>query len=410
MRRIRPRARIKPRPSGIAAHCDPSLCRDLPRVQRSRIIAGDAHVKPNREIRRRHYSPAFLAGATLTAASRRTRNAAADDCLSAPQGRDARGQPLVLSHRTRHQTPLLVSRRRERQDRGSTPQDAAASIRSRRRPMRRRAAIRRSGTAAAPNCAPCANRSPTPTPNWPPPQARADQAAEHRSSQATQRPCGQRNRRIPGAPPHRMRLRRHRSSRRAGPSHPAPIRPANLRSRPPPNPPPAHTARMHRPAPQPAAAARSPLAPPIHHGKGSPARSRCCWWSWSARWRWRASSASADLPVRPRAAPQPKLHRGRPARDLGCRSSCRAARHHRWFPEQTARDAREPASRDRARPTIREWRARMLARPARRQDRGICWRGWREARSPDEVERRLISRAGAAGRARTSSARCGVRA
>ena len=35
---------------------------------------------------------------------------AADECLSGPKGRNATRQPLVLSHRSRHQTSLLVSR------------------------------------------------------------------------------------------------------------------------------------------------------------------------------------------------------------------------------------------------------------------------------------------------------------
>jgi hypothetical protein len=44
------RPEISPVPSGITAHCYPSLCGDLPREAFS-IIAGDAHAKPNREIR-----------------------------------------------------------------------------------------------------------------------------------------------------------------------------------------------------------------------------------------------------------------------------------------------------------------------------------------------------------------------
>ena len=42
---------------------------------------------------------------------------AADGCLSAPKGATPCGQPLVLSHRSRHQASMLVSARGKRQGR-----------------------------------------------------------------------------------------------------------------------------------------------------------------------------------------------------------------------------------------------------------------------------------------------------
>ena len=42
--------KLSPTPSGIAAHCHPSLCRDLER-EASRIITGGTYVQTNREIR-----------------------------------------------------------------------------------------------------------------------------------------------------------------------------------------------------------------------------------------------------------------------------------------------------------------------------------------------------------------------
>ena len=54
----------------------------------------------------------LLAGSPLVTASH-SAPAEADKCLSGPKGRAARGRPLVLSHRPRHQAPVLVRRRRE---------------------------------------------------------------------------------------------------------------------------------------------------------------------------------------------------------------------------------------------------------------------------------------------------------
>ena len=57
-----------------------------------------------------------LAGANLaTVTDLRAQAATADDCLTAPKGRDHAGQPLVLSHRSRDQASMLVPSRRARQ-------------------------------------------------------------------------------------------------------------------------------------------------------------------------------------------------------------------------------------------------------------------------------------------------------
>ena len=57
-----------------------------------------------------------LAGANLaTVTDLRAQAATADDCLTAPRGATSRGQPLVLPHRSRDQTSVLVSSRGRRQ-------------------------------------------------------------------------------------------------------------------------------------------------------------------------------------------------------------------------------------------------------------------------------------------------------
>ena len=58
----------------------------------------------------------LLAGAPLVTASHGA-PAEADKCLSATEGRGARGRSLVLSRRSRHQAQLLVRRRRQGKDR-----------------------------------------------------------------------------------------------------------------------------------------------------------------------------------------------------------------------------------------------------------------------------------------------------
>src|SRR6185437_2097259 len=104
-RRIR-RSEISPLPSGITAHCYPSLCGDLPREAFS-IIAGDVHAKPNRETRvnriRQRSCRHSLQHLILQC------NAGAGRLPFGTQCSNARGQSLVLSHLTWHQAPLLVS-------------------------------------------------------------------------------------------------------------------------------------------------------------------------------------------------------------------------------------------------------------------------------------------------------------
>ena len=57
-----------------------------------------------------------MAGADLaTVTDLRAQAATADDCLTAPKGADLPGQPLVLPHRSRDQTSVLVSSRGGRQ-------------------------------------------------------------------------------------------------------------------------------------------------------------------------------------------------------------------------------------------------------------------------------------------------------
>ena len=95
-------------PSGIAAHCDPSLCGDLGR-EAPRIITGDAHAKPNREIR--------VSNLRQLSRRRRSRDNIAQRGARGRQlpfraeGPNASGRSLVLPYRSRHQTPLLVSQR-----------------------------------------------------------------------------------------------------------------------------------------------------------------------------------------------------------------------------------------------------------------------------------------------------------
>ena len=81
-------AQIKPLPSGIAAYCDPSLCRDLWRVNVSRIITGDAHVQPNREIR---VGNLCQRSCRRPPATKHRTARAADDCLSGPKGATPEG-------------------------------------------------------------------------------------------------------------------------------------------------------------------------------------------------------------------------------------------------------------------------------------------------------------------------------
>ena len=93
----------------------------------------------------------ILAGAPLTTISH-SATVAADDCLSGPKGQTPAGQPLVLSHRARHQTPLLVSPRGGRQ---AFANRRLRTLRHRRSRLRRKQKRR------------CNSRSPTPTPNCP---------------------------------------------------------------------------------------------------------------------------------------------------------------------------------------------------------------------------------------------------
>ena len=117
-----------------------------------------------------------MAGANLaTVTDLRAQAATADDCLTAPKGATS-GQPLVLSHRSRDQTSMLVPSGRDRQGQrqvhprhaaGFNAGDfgAAAEPAEQRRRVRSRA--KRSPTRA-PNTSPsdpAPNRRPLPIPN-----------------------------------------------------------------------------------------------------------------------------------------------------------------------------------------------------------------------------------------------------
>jgi len=95
---------------GIAAHCDPSLCGDW-RSKCPVSSAGDADVQPHREIRVssvRQYSRGYPSGNHIPRRGDRRRR------LPVRTERpNAFRRPLVLPHRSGHQTPLLVHGRRE---------------------------------------------------------------------------------------------------------------------------------------------------------------------------------------------------------------------------------------------------------------------------------------------------------
>jgi hypothetical protein len=92
--------------SGIAAHCDPTVFGRL--GGESRTITGAAHVKPSREVRIssvRQYSSGRV---SCNAVAQRDERRRGLSFLSEKRG-NACWKPLVLSRRSRHQTPLLVS-------------------------------------------------------------------------------------------------------------------------------------------------------------------------------------------------------------------------------------------------------------------------------------------------------------
>jgi hypothetical protein len=92
--------------SGIAAHCDPTLFGGL--GGESRTITGAAYVKPSREVRIssvRQYSSGRMSYDAFAQPGERRRGLS---FLSEKRG-NACWKPLVLSRRSRHQTPLLVS-------------------------------------------------------------------------------------------------------------------------------------------------------------------------------------------------------------------------------------------------------------------------------------------------------------
>ena len=92
--------------SGIAAHCDPTLFGGL--GGESRTITGAAHVKPSREVRISSVRQYPSLRVSCNAVAQRDERRRGLSLLSKKRG-NACWKPLVLSRRSRHQTPLLVS-------------------------------------------------------------------------------------------------------------------------------------------------------------------------------------------------------------------------------------------------------------------------------------------------------------
>ena len=215
-----------------------------------------------------------LAGASLAAISLNAARAA-DDCLAAPNAETPAGQSLVLPHRSRHQTPLLVSpdgRRNASANRRAEFRAAPRQSRLRRKPQRR-----------------CSARSRTRMPNC--------LRRRHRTAQAQRRPCsgdagqcGRERRQQGGRAGRQMRAQSVVASRWLDPSA------MSSTLRPPPAP--SQTAANVPPAPQtdsPNPIHRNPThrnptqqrlrrprlrpfrSPRRIHRKACPPRSRCCW-------------------------------------------------------------------------------------------------------------------------------------
>ena len=323
----------------------------------------------------------LLAGAPLATdcAARR-----APPTIACPHRKtDARGQPLVLSHRARHQAPLLVSAARK-----AKSAQAASQIR------------RDPATPAPPKAEP-------PTPQHsvanahaelPPPDARRAGHRRHRSAHGRRRradaaiatnsppriaPDAQRTavgRRVALARLIRRRVRQQAPRCRRPEPQRAPIRHA-------------------QPAPPPRRRLAAPLAAADSRRKTVGSIADAAIAVMAGALSLAGLIASPIFRSGARARPRQRKVRARTARDLGLdrstdrpSSSCPSRR-------GDAHDARRDAPRR---------SARAADDPDAHGSRK-CWRGWREARSLI-VTASAISPAGAAGRERTRSARCGVRA
>ena len=198
--------------------------------------------------------------------------AAADSCLSAPKGATPVGQPLVLSHRPRHQTSMLVSPGGERHGRRQVRTRRAASFGARRSAAaepRRRRSNERSHASRSPTRVP--NGSPS---NPAPSQIRPPEPSRERLRQLPPRPL-----KMPSAQPCRTCSRRRRCRRCDGTTLPPqdlwPIQPIS-RSPPPTRPQPSR----HRPRKCSSPRQQIRLRPPqrTRRRQSRPHRCRSCFW------------------------------------------------------------------------------------------------------------------------------------